>query len=868
MKFYLETLADPEYFAPLEQWRLDAVRHPHLAAIPHGALECYELPDNWRATSRGPWTVVAPLGHELAPQGWKVHLAPALPDVAAVLATTARLCFDRGLAFKHPARHEYTWALNGKYAPREASGKIAVIYPDADTDLDELFGQLLRLFGDYRGPRVLGDYRLGDSIVHTRYGAFMARYGRDAAGEPVLALADETGALVPDRRGVRPYTPPFAERPATVDAAPSATGAERPRPVYTVVSALHMSNTGGVYRAKHIDTGDAVILKEARHFTGFDAGLRSAVDRLGAQRDSMRALAHTGVTPEVLDYFTQGDSDFLAYRYAPGSTLQEWSAARNPALIQGRPEQPVPVELARSFVESVTGRIAQLTRLVAAAHEAGVILVDLHPANVIVEPDGELRLIDLEAATRDTDTAALFVGAQGFVRPGSGGRSADEYALAATELYLYVPMVPLTTYITDGMATLIDFAANTFHLDTAWRAEMRRRLCVADSATAGGGRGSSPAATPEDAFARYADLVAENLRQSFDFDNRYPIPCSPAGFGEFARFGIGHGPAGAVWALSRIGAVPDHIAAGYLTWLEKNVEQFGALGNGLLDGWAGNIIVSAELGADDLATRLMTRFLETTELAAAPWHLRGGLAGQVLLALWWRAHGGTEIGTDWLERAADELERRVRAQLGSDTAVTGLLNGLSGAALALFRADAVLEKPSYLETARVAMDTELATYVSHDAGEPLLYHWDGQIRMLSYLDRGNAGLLIAAAELGDAWDPGADTRLALQRAACSRVGVQPGLYIGLAGGLAANAVLRKRTDWFDAAYLDRCNEQIAASIAAFSGAGARGFHVPGQLSARASADFATGGAGVLAVLSFWQGRAQSWLPGICQGEWR
>ncbi|WP_194835049.1 hypothetical protein [Nocardia sp. XZ_19_369] len=863
MKFYLETLADPEYFAPLEKWRLDAVRHPHLAAIPHGPIECYDRPPQWGAVSRGPWTVVAPFGSELQPQGWKVHLAPALPDVAEVVAATARLCFDRGLTFKHLARHEYAWALNGKYAPRTASGKIVVVYPDETTDLDELFGELLRMFRGYRGPRVLGDYRLGDSIVHTRYGAFTARYGRDAAGEPVLALTDPAGELVPDRRGVRPYTPPFAERPAAVDAALSTPSPQPQRPVYTVDSALHLSNTGGVYRARNIATGDAVTLKEARHFTGFDAGLRSAVDRLRAQRDSMRALADTGVTPEVLDYFTQGDSDFLAYRFAPGSTLQEWSAARNPALIQGRPDQPVPVEAARAFAEAVTGHMERLARLVAATHAAGIVLVDLHPANVIVEPSGELRIIDLEAATGSADTAALFVGAQGFVRPGQGGRDADEFALAATELYLYVPMVPIASYIPDALAVLIDFAATTFHLDAHWRTGMRRRLGLADTARQG-----ASAVSLEDTFARYADQVTQTLRGCFDFDDRYPIPCSPAGFGEHAQFGIEHGPAGAVWALSRVGAVPDRVSSGYTTWLEKNLDQFGALGNGLLDGWAGNVIVSAELGAHELATRLMDRFLGTTELSASPWHVRGGLAGQILLALWWRAHGGTEVGADWLERATDELERRVREQLGSPTVVTGLLNGLSGAALALFRAHAVLAKPGYLDTARAAMDAELATYIRHDADEPLLYHWDGQIRMLSYLDRGNAGLLIAAAELGSAWEVDADTRGALQRAACSRVGVQPGLYIGLAGGLAANAVLRERTDWFDARYLDRCNEQIATSIAAFCGAGAGGFHVPGQLSARASADFATGAAGVLAAMSFWMGRSRSWLPGICPGETR
>ncbi|KZM69132.1 hypothetical protein [Nocardia terpenica] len=863
MRFYLETLADPEHFAPLERWRLDAAKNPHLAAIPHGPIDCGDLPPRWHAASRGPWTVVAPVGHEFAPQGWKAHLAPELSDVPEVVTRTARWCFERGLAFKYLARHEYAWALNGKYAPRESSGKVVVVYPDADTDPGEFLRALYEVFGGFRGPRILGDYRLGESIVHTRYGAFTARYGRDAEGEPVLALTDASGRSIPDPRGMRPHTPGFATRPAVIDelaAAPSGPD----RPVYRVLSALHMSNTGGVYRATHLETGDEVVLKEARHATGRDAGLRTATDRLRAQRDIMRRLAPTGAVPEVLDHFTQGDSDFLAYRFAPGSTLQEWAAAHNPALIQGHPDRPVSVDAARRFSDSVTRYIGQLSRVVAAAHGAGVVLVDLHPANVIVGPDDSLRLIDLEAATDIGDASATFVGAQGFGRPGVSGPAADEFGIAAVELYLYVPMLPMTFYIPEGLAALVDFAADTFHRNTRWRSGMRKRLGLSETAPGSGVRVGGPNSL-RDALERHIDVLTESLGSRIDFEDRYPIPCSPTGFGEFARFGISHGAAGAVWALSRVDRVPERVSTDYRIWLEKNLDRFGALGNGLLDGWAGNIVVSAELGDHDLAARLLDRLVASADLAASPTGVRGGLAGQLLLALWCRTHANLPVTPEWLAAAADEVERRVRDLLRrDDPPPTGLLNGLSGAALALTRAHRVLADRRYLDTARAALDAELATYVEHRAEQRLLFHWDRRIRMLSYLDRGNAGLLVAAAEMDGAWHPGEDTLRALQRAACSRVGVQPGLYIGLAGGLAANAVLRRRTDWLDADYLDRCNEWIAASIMAFSGRGASGFHTPGQLSARASADFATGSAGVLAALAFWTGRGTSWLPGICR----
>ncbi|MCM6773956.1 hypothetical protein NDR87_10785 [Nocardia sp. CDC159] len=859
MQFYLETLADPEYFAPLETWRLDAIRNPHLAAIPSGPIDCPDIPSPWHAEQRGPWTVVAPIGHQLQPQGWKAHLAPMLEDVRDVVERTARLCVRRGWAFKYLSRYEYAWALNGKYAPREASGKIVVFYPNADTDPDAFFRKLFEEFGALRGPRILGDHRLGDSIVHARYGSFVARHVPDAEGEPVLAMADATGRLIPDRRGVRPHTPEFVERPAIFDELPADRPAGSDRPIYRVRGALHMSNTGGVYRATNTETGDEVVLKEARHHTGRDAGLRPATERLRAQRDAMRRLRDIGAVPEVLDHFTQGDSDFLVYRFVEGSTLQEWSAARNPALIQPQPDRPVPWEAAQRFAAAVTRHIERLARIVADAHRAGVALVDLHPANVIVGSDGELWLIDLEAAADAEDESAVFVGAQGFCRPGVGGRAADEFGLAAVELYLYVPMLPMTSYVPGALAGLIDFAAATFQLSPQWRTDMRKRLGVTERT---GTFVAAEAIRPR--LERYCATLAETLSGCCDFEDRYPIPCSPTGFGEFTRFGISHGPAGVVWALSRHGAVPEPVATGYRTWLGKNLDHFGALGNGLLDGWSGNIVVSAEIGADDLAEQLLDRFLATAEITASGTNVRGGLAGQILLAVWCR-NAGLTVTPEWLESAADELRRRVEAILERGEVVpTGLLNGLSGAALALIRAHEVVPRRAYLATATAALDAELTTYEPHDAAEGLLFHWDKRIRLLSYLDRGNAGLLIAAAESGGRWHPGARTVAALQRAACSRVGVQPGLYIGLTGGLAANAVLRHRTDWLDGEYLDRCNEAIAASVATFSGPGAGGFHVPGQLSARAAVDFATGAAGVLAALSFWSGRSSAWLPGICR----
>lgn len=48
--------------------------------------------------------------------------------------------------------------------------------------------------------------------------------------------------------------------------------------------------------------------------------------------------------------------------------------------------------------EAVRHTAARLAGLVAAVHREGVVIRDLTPANVLVLPDGGLRLVDLELA--------------------------------------------------------------------------------------------------------------------------------------------------------------------------------------------------------------------------------------------------------------------------------------------------------------------------------------------------------------------------------------------------------------------------------------------------------------------------------------
>ncbi|MEO3926629.1 lanthionine synthetase LanC family protein [Micromonosporaceae bacterium B7E4] len=178
---------------------------------------------------------------------------------------------------------------------------------------------------------------------------------------------------------------------------------------YAVTGAIRQANKGGVYRARDLRTGATVLIKEARPYVGTDAYDRDVRDLLGHEARVLRHLLPLGVTPRPLREFVQGNHRFLVEELLPGRSL-----------CADVPDLPV-VGPARPGWPHLLGRLA---RLVGAVHPVGVVLRDLAPENVLLLPDGELRLVDLESAALRTggpdDWSYLDLrhsGAAGFVAP-------------------------------------------------------------------------------------------------------------------------------------------------------------------------------------------------------------------------------------------------------------------------------------------------------------------------------------------------------------------------------------------------------------------------------------------------------------------
>ncbi|MBE1573725.1 serine/threonine-protein kinase [Amycolatopsis roodepoortensis] len=136
---------------------------------------------------------------------------------------------------------------------------------------------------------------------------------------------------------------------------------------YTLLEELGRDGTAVLWRAEDGPDGDRVTIKELR-LPGHEPAL---VERL--QREARVALDHPSVVP-VHDVVVTDGTAFIVMGPVEGRTLEDVAAAG-----------PLPPR----FVADLGG---QVLGALTAAHTAGVVHGDVRPSNILVAPDGTVKL--------------------------------------------------------------------------------------------------------------------------------------------------------------------------------------------------------------------------------------------------------------------------------------------------------------------------------------------------------------------------------------------------------------------------------------------------------------------------------------------
>jgi len=397
-------------------------------------LEASSQPGRWEQKSYDNWTQFRCGGAALPAQGWKLHISATPVSAEDVVAAALPILFEEECTFKMVRSRRLLTFLNESHSPRSAAGKFITIYPVDEAQAVRLAERLHQATRGLRGPVILSDRRYRpDSLVHYRYGSFTPQSVYSADGRVVHVIRDPQGRPVKDSREAW-FTPPawITDPFQPAEAVAEEAAAEAPTVIlvngrYEVTQALRHANKGGVYLATDRQTGDQVVLKEARPHVGVDRHGRDATDRLRAEAVNLELLRELGVAPRLLEVFEADGHLFLALEKLEGGNLRQTRRGHS------GPTSPAQVrDLGRA-----------VARLLQACHDAGVLVRDFNPNNVMILPDGTPRIIDVEMACPEGEELPIGVGAYtpGYASPQQRGREVprradDEYSLAATLFFV------------------------------------------------------------------------------------------------------------------------------------------------------------------------------------------------------------------------------------------------------------------------------------------------------------------------------------------------------------------------------------------------------------------------------------------------
>ncbi|MEV7396686.1 serine/threonine-protein kinase [Aeromicrobium sp. NPDC092404] len=177
---------------------------------------------------------------------------------------------------------------------------------------------------------------------------------------------------------------------------------------FELLGRIGAGNHGVVFRARDGQLQREVAIKRFSHFLADDP---RAMRRITREVATLARVSHPNVvTVHDLVHMPDGDGEItphLVMELVEGTSLRDLLATRGPSM--------------RSVV-AVRGVLEGL----AACHHAGILHLDIKPANVLVTPRGGIRIVDFGIARAASDTTATVAGTPHYMAPEQFDGRADE----------------------------------------------------------------------------------------------------------------------------------------------------------------------------------------------------------------------------------------------------------------------------------------------------------------------------------------------------------------------------------------------------------------------------------------------------------
>ncbi|WP_221090268.1 class III lanthionine synthetase LanKC [Deinococcus aquaedulcis] len=848
----------PEFYEAFERYQ----PAPHLLRVAQSFV-----PVTCRIIQEAFWTHVKPLGAHSPMQGWKIHVSATHTNAEQVLELAGRVCVAAGVPFKFASDYQILDMLLSKGCSRGSSGKFMTIYPNTVAQCQQLLDELYEALRGQEGPYILSDRRYKDSkVLYYRYGGILPVTRQDVSGEQASYLLSPELEEVPDERTpyfqlpawvTDPFQPPEPDEDLIL-------GEGR----FQVTDVLSHSNTGGVYLARDAQTGQQVIIKEARPHVNRSAQGHDALDHLRKEYRLLTQLSGTGLAPEPVAFFTEWEHAFLVQERLKGKTLHTHALRRSKVIRSDASAREI-----AAWRREVQALAAGIVRLVAQLHRQGISFGDLSANNIMMlgwaQGRPRLKLIDFEAACEVGVDQPVNMFTPGYAPPSRSAQagsslSDDHFALGAVLMALLHPINALnglkpTLYQDFGASLERDYA-----LDPAYMAAIRTL--------------TTPGAVPDlDDLARRLEpaqrgrsqprpailtepqpLPSARLEHAAQDAIRYVLSVAtphrsdqlfPGGPQLSNPLTLDHGALGVALAVQAVsGEVPDWVRE----WISRQ-PLHGRYAPGYFSGLGGVTTALLRLNEPEAAARAF-------QVAGRGVHLFDqislglGACGYGLAALELHHATGEARYRQEAERIGEVLQATVSLQDDQATWPTfgtvrvGLAHGGSGAALFLLYLSRVTGRADFLDLGRQALNADLACGRRVDGKEALGFPdaVSGGI-LYPYLQSGSAGVGSVLLRYQNARpQPGDDDILRGIRAAVSqKYTLFPGLNMGLSG--LGMYLLDVHAFQGDASAL-RDAHRAAEGTLLFGLPRQGGLAFPGDYLHRISADLGTGGAGVAVFL--------------------
>ena len=858
----LEAMVDPEFydsidhFQPREDEFLDLVKQ----IVPS---------DMMFERVNGVWFgCIAPEERRRQPpiQGWKIHVSSTTSCARDVLKAVVPILIGNNIEFKFSLDVTVLSLMNSKRWARQGAGKFITIYPLDDDQFVSAIEQLYQATKQFEGPYILSDRRYKDSkVVFYRYGGMSPFKVLNVKGEKVPMLLSPSGEKIPDTRYPYFHVPDWTKDPFADDRPIDSQPTQSPSEIYLkdgrylVKSSLNYTNSGGVYVAEDTQTGQQVVIKEARPLVD---SVEDTILLLRKEYRILSKIAHLKIAPQPIDFFQDWEHFFMVQEYIKGVNIHNY-IVRNSITLRFNPT----IEDTRVFYANFKTIILQLAEIVKAIHGCGIVFSDMSPANLILDPDTlELKIIDFEGAYEVGKDKPGQLFTPGFAADQAFGRDptveSDYFSIGAIIHYFLTPVNsmfavnPKARYtFMENVTRDIGFPKSVCDLATALIDKVPNKrptpsqiievLSRDDEVTAPHFATDGPDA--DATYENYVKRITEYILAVPTYDRRDRLFPSDGSMFRTNPLSISYGACGVAYAINKIeGKVPEEV----IKWIRRCNKHVSLLPPGLYIGLAGIAWSMLELGLHDESRKVLSSTYDHPLLYDA-YDLYYGVAGWGLANLRFFMEFQDELYLQKAEEAGSYLLQTVAEDergcywTSEGKIPLGYAHGQSGVAQFLLYLYLAGGKERFLDVGIKALDFEMNNATPSMKGESISWmkFADEGYIVYPYLKVGAAGVGMTMLRyyrlLGE--QKYRDMLELIYIDTTRKYTLFPGMFSGLAGlgeFLLDLYRVTGESHHYDAAY------RVAAGISLFKIEKKQGLAFPGDMLRRISCDYGTGSAGV------------------------